>query len=452
MRLFLAGIALVLGFTVNSYELNLGMSLGLSIYFILYDILKRGIQFINPLNAYLFFNCIGLVGTFLTIDKIDEPGMSYYFPYGKSDYLVEMSQIYLLFTVLFWAGFYMKSFKSKAISIHISINSLLLFLVSMFLSYAKFQYPLISYGTIGSLIYLIPLFSILYFLRMHYLQRDNLLRFYAIILLIFLTVINVFYAYLRSEMVLPLFVFVLGSIIGKNDFKFLRSFSFLAVVLVVVYLNQYFAVYGQNRAKLSIGSERVSELVEIKGEDELGKRDYVGDYSSVYRASNINQLTAIVNLTKKKGPYLGKTLEPLLVALIPRIIWKEKPKIAQGVWFALEIGEARKRGNWYSTSINMSIPGELYLNYLFTGLIIGSLLTGLFFRFLWDSCNFWDPKNVLGTFFGGYILYIAFFGLGSDLQIFVSLTAMLLVFYILKLFIKYATNQNFVYRRGVERK
>ena len=147
-----------------------------------------------------------------------------------------------------------------------------------------------------------------------------------------------------------------------------------------------------------------------------------------------------MDLVKDNGYYNGTTIAYLSYAFIPRFIWPEKPWIVQGRWFALEIGQARlveDRG--VSNSINMTIPGELYLNFSWWGVVIGCLIAGFLFAGFWNSCGFWeDFNNITGGLFGFYLFFQGLGDIGPDLQIFVTLIAMYLLLlgisFLLKLF------------------
>jgi hypothetical protein len=103
--------------------------------------------------------------------------------------------------------------------------------------------------------------------------------------------------------------------------------------------------------------------------------------------------------------------------------------IAKGAWFALQIGQAYIRPDGQpSNSVAMTIPGELYLNYGWVGVVVGCLLYGTLLAVFWTRTNFWaDGRNTFGSMFGFYLLWTGF-GLGADLQIVVTVTAIYLLF------------------------
>ena len=186
--------------------------------------------------------------------------------------------------------------------------------------------------------------------------------------------------------------------------------------------------FGRSRATGPVGFERLDELRE---QQELLLEQRVSTQQTfLSRLSTINQLTQVVRVVEEDGFLHGETLDYLAVAFIPRALWPEKPTIAKGAWFALRIGQANLTPEAdIVNSINMTIPGELYLNFGWMGVFIGLLLFGGMIAMLWSRTDFWrDSRNVLGSAYGYYLLWIWLgFSLGADLQIIVTLIAMYLV-------------------------
>jgi hypothetical protein len=108
--------------------------------------------------------------------------------------------------------------------------------------------------------------------------------------------------------------------------------------------------------------------------------------------------------------------------------------IQLGAWFALEIGVAAELdGGRANNSVNMTIPGEFYLDFGWIGLFIGCFLFGGLVAAFWNAAKFMDsPYNITGTLWGGYLLLYALGGIGADLQIVISLTSTYIVFFIIK--------------------
>ena len=81
----------------------------------------------------------------------------------------------------------------------------------------------------------------------------------------------------------------------------------------------------------------------------------------------------------------------------------------------------------------MTVAGELYLDFGWLGVIIGSLLFGAFISVLWNSTEFYSSEfNLSGIIFGGYLIMISI-GSYADLQIVITLISTYLIFYAIKI-------------------
>ena len=81
----------------------------------------------------------------------------------------------------------------------------------------------------------------------------------------------------------------------------------------------------------------------------------------------------------------------------------------------------------------MTLPGELYLDYGWIGLVLGSMLVGAFISALWNSTNFYTCNhNISGTLFGGYLFLLGVGGFAGDLQIMLTLLSTYISFLIIK--------------------
>jgi hypothetical protein len=234
------------------------------------------------------------------------------------------------------------------------------------------------------------------------------------------------FAYLRADIVAPIFAYAAGVLIGARSLRPLRS-SFLAPVYAFgVIFVIYFAAFGEVRSRTSFGVQRLNVVDEARLAQE-----YEGEPSHkalVVRLSNFNQLTQVGRVVEEDGFSDGETLEYLAFAWIPRFIWPEKPLIAKGAWFALRIGQAHVVNGRITNSVNMTIPGELYLNFGWLGSLFGLVGYGALLAALWLTTQFWSrPSNVLGAAFGFYLMWTGIIA-GADLQIVVTLIATYLVF------------------------
>jgi hypothetical protein len=88
----------------------------------------------------------------------------------------------------------------------------------------------------------------------------------------------------------------------------------------------------------------------------------------------------------------GNTLTPLLATFVPRIIWSDKPTVATGrvVNKEFRVTEA----DFWDTYISPSIPGELYWNFGWPGILVGMALIGGALGVLGHRCNLAERKSV----------------------------------------------------------
>jgi len=272
---------------------------------------------------------------------------------------------------------------------------------------------------------LLNMVGIMFFARLW--SKDNIktYRNYALTLYVLQTYVALLTAFLRSDLIIPSFCLFLGYFIGKGHIKYVFSYRILPFILIVVLYSSTFSSLQTNRSNFINAFYETSAPIEKSTENSTALLD---------RNANLAQLTNIVKLVKQNGFYEGKASAPLVLALIPRFIWPDKPVIAIGAWFALEIGAAYKADNGRANnSINMTLPGELYLDFGWTGLVLGSLLMGAFIAALWNATKFYESEyNITGTLFGGYLFFLSVFGFAGDLQILITLVSTYLMFYLIK--------------------
>lgn len=235
-----------------------------------------------------------------------------------------------------------------------------------------------------------------------------------------------FLDFLRGNMIAPFVAFVLGALLGSRSLALLRTRFFLPVYAAAIVFVAYFGAFGQARASAA-GLERVMRTIELEGVPEGYVLQASQRQNVVGRLTNFNQLSQIGRLVEEDGFYGGSTLEYLGTAFIPRFLWPDKPLIAKGSWFAVRIGQGYIKPDGLSNnSVNMTVPGELYLNFGWLGVFIGCLIFGAIIAILWLRTNFWtDSQNTFGAAFGFFLFWFAIW-LGIDLQVLVTLVAMYL--------------------------
>lgn len=412
----------------------------------------------NPFALPLFYSLYVILATIGNIDvnSVFDSGIwitSY--AYARPEYFKEASLIWMIGNFSIFSGMEMtKRHRFPKVSYnlkHSQLNNL--FYLSIVLAFNQYLLKIRLPGSLGDFIDIIPLISIFFFAKLSYNYNDKKLRKRALLLCVMLVILNVLLSYLRLLMVLPIVVYVLGTLIGAKSIKPFLSVYYLPIYIFGIFFITYFSIFGENRSQLGSGLSRITNLQSAK---DVSEQDIYLDtdndkLTALQRGSTIAQLSGIVGLTKENGLYEGQATQPLVIALIPRFLWPEKPKIALGVWFALELGAAQKTDGWYNNSINMTIPGHLFIDFGYVGLIVGGLLIGVLFQLIWLSAGFFDhPYNITGNILGGYIIYMAFLGLGADLQIVITLIAIYLILYAFSYMFN-KNEKNTLYRTAVER-
>jgi hypothetical protein len=284
----------------------------------------------------------------------------------------------------------------------------------------------ISLGTLTSLYYLLPSLIAFVLVRSGVARRNQTMVWVGVGIALVEAMHAFAFSYLRSSILTPLFAVLLGALVGTRSVAILRRPVFFPIYAVGAAFVIYFGALGEARQS-SGGLERIEVirgLAEEEGEPTRPRQTLTS------RLTTFNQLSRVGDLVETNGFYEGRTLEYLTYAFVPRFLWPEKPSIAKGAWFALEIGQAWVRPDGrISNSVNMTVQGELYLNFGWLGVLLGCLTFGAFLGVLWSCAGFWETdNNTLGAMFGFYLIWIAFAGLGADLQIVVSLIAVYLVF------------------------
>jgi hypothetical protein len=300
-------------------------------------------------------------------------------------------------------------------------------LVAIFLR-AFVQLP--SLGTLTGIIFLVPHLATFVLARAGARHNHRVLQITALAIALLESVRALSFSYLRAEIIMPIGAFVFGTLLGARSLRPLRSPLFIPVYLLTIPFLLYFGTLGIVRTGPRAGVDRITAIYEFE-EMARGSPDALTarrDQTLLSRITTFNQLSQIVHLVRRDGYRDGETLDYLGYAFIPRFLWPEKPIIAKGAWFAMEIGQAyMRRDGSISNSVAMTIPGELYLNFGWPGVVLGCLAYGMLLGVFWTRTGFWeDPDNAFGSAFGFFLLWTAF-GLGADLQLLITTTAVYLL-------------------------
>jgi hypothetical protein len=243
-----------------------------------------------------------------------------------------------------------------------------------------------------------------------------------------------FFDFLRGTIAQPLVAYTAGAVLGARSLRPLRDRLFVPVLAVGGLFVAFYGLLGETRERGVHGLDRFSDLHEYQ-QSRAAATDLPPQQTIVARLTSFNQLSQIGELVERNGLYRGRTFEYLRYAFIPRVLWPEKPKIALGAWYAMEIGEAvQTEDGWYNNSVNMTQAGELYLNFSWFGVLVGLPLFDASLAFFWTRTNLWelDARNLLGSALAALILWMVLGGHG-EFTLLVSLTAIFFALYSISL-------------------
>ena len=277
-------------------------------------------------------------------------------------------------------------------------------------------------GTISSFVGLLVNGSV-FFLAFN--AHSSISNFRVYLVVLFTTALSLYaiqFSYLRMEIITPWLAYFLGELLARRQIVRLHLVSKLVFFVGLIVFPVIFTYLGKNRSTLSGQKEKLEKV--LKEGTRLDKTD--DGETLLGRLNVLGQMSNVVNLTERKGFYNGYTLSYLSFVFIPRILWPDKPKLDGGQWFAVEIGRSYYLPNGRaSNSVNMTVPGEMYLNFGFIGLVIGCILFGFFIGFIWNSVY---GTDLLSWTFRFYLLFLGMFSLGSDMMVIPQLMAYWLIY------------------------
>jgi hypothetical protein len=201
----------------------------------------------------------------------------------------------------------------------------------------------------------------------------------------------------------------------------------ITTVLIIVILSPVKADYrqqaGQNpeladQSSLVRGTAWIWAAVEYWEDTFTGRWDLVEATSSATsRADFIHQVAHIYSMTPSVIPYqYGGTYSFFIVAMIPRVIWPDKPTAGSANnFYAVSYGVSTEEGV-KTTTFGISILGEAFINFGWFGVGLIMLLQGIVIGMLHHAFG----SDSSGP--GGQAIFLAFFvyflnGIGSSAEI-----------------------------------
>lgn len=264
-------------------------------------------------------------------------------------------------------------------------------------------------GTLGTLINLGPVLAIFIISSRWRSPKPTTLprwsQWLALGMMIFQVAVALLFSNMRNTLIWPVAAFFLPFVLRKR-----LTMTRVAIgILFVAGFSVAFKAIGEVRGQM-FGEERLAYILQRPGDGEASAPEDDGDTLGLAtlaaRLSTFNQLTQVIRLVHDDGFYEGETIGYAVYVFIPRAIWPEKPEIAPGQWFARKLGHGMELGGTqFSNAINMTIPGELYLNYGWLAVVLGMAGLGLLYFQFWELSRFFEEDgNPVGLTFT-YILF-----------------------------------------------
>lgn len=404
---------------------------------------RKNRQFVNPYNAFLIGATLSNIGNIKLLDRIHN-GTNYMYGFASVNNIKPAAVIWTISNCIFFIGYLLADKKSLP-SIGLKFDRSLL--DKLFYILVAFSLPIVNKNlfflpnAVSKVVGLAGLIGILFFARLWARDENTKYRNYAFILFAIQMYTAIANSYLRFLLVMPVFVLYAGYLSGKDSFKSIISYRLIPLFIFGYAFFSAFDEMGKSRSgygnilikQFAIVDDDDEEYEELMNSIEMSN-DIVDRGGALDRLSTLAQVSSCIRLVNDNGFYNGAASAPVVTAVIPRFLWPDKPIIALGQWFAVAVGAAYVTDrNVVNNSINMTIPGELYLDFGWFGIVFGCLLFGLFFRMLWNCCQFDESAfNFNGTVFGGYIILLAISGISGDLQILINYLSFYLVFYLVK--------------------
>jgi hypothetical protein len=434
---FAGGAVAVLAFGLESARILPIATAFLATGFVASDAARVSAGYVTPITLFAVGTAVTGVADAIGLAAADSPERYRYFVYAVDEHLWIAAQLAFAGAILPLIAFRLVArspawrplldvlppvrmyFRGRTLLLGGSALAVAVILIRTFVR-------LPNLGTLTGLFYLIPTLVVFSLARSGAQTGYEPARYSALAVASLESLRALWFSYLRVEILMPMAAFTFGILLGARSLRVLRTPLFVPVYVFGLIYIAYFGRFGEARAMG--GAERLA-VVYGMDEMEMPIQSARREQTVLSRITTFNQLSQIGYLVERDGYRDGETLDYLGYAFIPRFLWPEKPLIAKGAWFALEIGQAYKRPDGSITNaVAMTIPGELYLNFGWGGVLLGCAIYGGIFAVFWTRTRFWEePSNVFGSAFGFYLLWTAF-GLGADLQLIVTTTAMYLLF------------------------
>lgn len=169
-------------------------------------------------------------------------------------------------------------------------------------------------------------------------------------------------------------------VVVRRKFPWTSALICIAIALPFGHSKHEFRAEMQRDPK--VGFDRVAQFAEITMNQVQSQGARFADAASKTaseRTSHIATLGKVVNETPRRIPYLeGHTYGIMLWSFVPRIIAPDRPTQNLGQDFGHRYGFLHPLDT--RTSVNCPLIVELYINFGESGIVIGMVLFGIFYR------------------------------------------------------------------------
>ena len=431
-----------------------GLPIGIG--FILGDLHRARSGALTPITVFAFAGALTALANSTGLLTTHTSMRSGYFTYAADNYLLLASQLSIVGMVMTILGFKIASELPVARIVFgafprvrgdfpdrlLLVGGPLVAFAAIAL-HARSGFELI--GSIMSTVYLLPHIVAFLLARAGTERRLRGALVLALIVAAAEAARALFLAYLRTDIASPFVAFALGALLGARSLAPLKSKLFIPLYVFAAFFIIYFTAFARARTT-AVGVDRIEAVADgAPPNTPFTAQQHPGFWS---RLTNFNQLSQVGRIADEDGYLHGQTLEYLGFVFIPRFLWRDKPIIQKGGWFAWRIGQAWIRADGrYSNAINMTVPGELYLNFGWFGLLAGCALFGSLLALLWCRTGFWGAHSTaMGQAFGYYLFWTSL-ALAADLQTVVTLISTYLIFVALGLALRVVQNRSADNRR-----
>lgn len=389
---------------------------------------------LTPITVFAFASTLTALANATGLLAARTPLRDQYFTYAADEFLLLATQLFVIGMVATILGFTLAR-RTRAIRtafdflprVRGEIPDRALLVGGPIVAFGAIALHVVSsFGAIGSVlstVYLLP--HIVAFLLARAATERHVRRALGVALLVAAAegARALFTAYLRTDIIAPFVAVALGALLGARSLSPLRSKLFIPLYAFAACFIIYFGAFARARST-NVGLQRLQAVATANTTDAVQQKQ-----SFWARLTNFNQLSQVGRIASEDGYLHGETLQYLAFVFVPRFLWPDKPIIQKGGWFAWRIGQARILPNGrYSNAVNMTVPGELYLNFGWFGVIAGCLLFGAYIYMLWSRTAFWSRHaSAIGAAFGYYLFWTSL-TLAADLQTIVTLLSTYCIF------------------------